>query len=51
MYAFMRNLSVWVVHFDLTMQEEGHNGHFVEADPGIALPENVQYIISYEREK
>ena len=45
------DVGIALAHFDLTMQEEGHNGRFIEADPGIALPENVQYIISYEREK
>ena len=45
------DVGIALAHFDLTMQEEGHNGRFVEADPGIGLPENVQYIISYEREK
>lgn len=43
------DVGIALAHFDLTMQEEGHKGRFVEADPGIALPENVQYIISYER--
>lgn len=45
------DVGIALVHFDLTMQEDGYNGRFVEADPGIALPEKVQYIISYEREK
>jgi hypothetical protein len=31
------------------MREDGHGGRFVEADPGIALPENVRYVMSYER--
>ena len=43
------DVGIALAHFDLTMQEEGHKGRFVEADPGIALPEKVQYIISYER--
>ena len=33
------------------MQEDGYEGHFIEADPGLELPENVHYIISYERTK
>ena len=45
------DVGIALAHFDLTMREDGHNGRFVETDPGIALPENVQYIISYEREK
>jgi nitroreductase len=43
------DVGIALAHFDLTMQEEGHNGRFAEADPGIALPENVRYIISYGR--
>lgn len=45
------DLGIALAHFDLTMQEEGYTGAFVEADPGISLPEHVHYIISYEREK
>lgn len=45
------DVGIALAHFDLTMQEDSHNGRFVENDPRIALPENVQYIISYEREK
>ena len=45
------DVGIALAHFDLTMREEGHGGRFVEADPGIALPENVHYIISYEREE
>lgn len=45
------DVGIALAHFDLTMQEEGHQGRFVEADPGIALPENVHYIISFERGK
>ncbi|WP_298534392.1 nitroreductase family protein [uncultured Methanobrevibacter sp.] len=45
------DVGIALAHFDLTMQEEGHKGRFVEADPSIAIPENVQYVISYEMEK
>ena len=44
------DVGIALAHFDLTMQEEGYAGHFFEGDPGLALPEHVQYIISYERE-
>ena len=44
------DMGIALAHFDLTMQEDGHTGHFVDADPGLALPERVQYIISYQRE-
>ena len=43
------DVGIALAHFDLTMQEEGHGGHFFNADPGLAPPANVQYIISYER--
>ena len=43
------DVGIALAHFDLTMQEEGQYGRFVETDPGIAVPKNVQYIISYER--
>ncbi len=44
------DVGIALAHFDLTMREEGHHGRFVEADHGLALPEAVQYVISYERE-
>lgn len=44
------DVGIALAHFDLTMREEGQKGRFAEADPGIALPENVHYIISYERD-
>ncbi len=45
------DVGIALAHFDLTMQEEGHKGRFTETDPGITLPENVQYIITYAREE
>jgi hypothetical protein len=45
------DLGIALAHFDLTMQENGYEGRFIEADPGIELPENMHYIISYERTK
>lgn len=44
------DVGIALAHFDLTLQEEGHNGRFVEADPGLAVPENVHYVITYERQ-
>ena len=44
------DIGIALAHFDLTMQEGGAHGHFVEADPGLPLPANTNYIISYERE-
>lgn len=36
-------------HFDLVMQENGHEGIFEEKDPGLDLPEKTEYIISYRK--
>ena len=44
------DVGIALAHFDLTMQEDGYGGHFLEADPGLPLPANTKYIISYERE-
>ena len=44
------DLGIALAHFDLTLKEEGVRGDFVEADPGYALPENVHYIASFERD-
>ena len=43
------DVGIALAHFDLTMREEGHDGRFMEADPGVNHAENIQYIISYER--
>lgn len=43
------DLGIALCHFDLTMQEEGHEGRFVFEDPNLMKPENVHYIVSYER--
>lgn len=43
------DLGIALCHFHLTMQEEGSEGCFLEADPGLSVPANVQYIISYRR--
>ena len=45
------DVGIFLCHFDLTMQENGHEGRFFDADPGFAVPENVHYIISYEKTK
>lgn len=45
------DVGIFLAHFDLTMQENGHEGRFFDADPGLAVPENVHYIISYEKTK
>lgn len=45
------DVGIFLAHFDLTMQENGHVGRFSDADPGLAVPDNVHYIISYEKTK
>lgn len=43
------DVGIALAHFDLTMKEKGYKGIFVEKNQGISLPDDVQYIISYER--
>ena len=43
------DIGIALAHFDLTEKENGHSGQYTERDPGIALPDNMHYIISYER--
>ncbi len=43
------DVGIALCHFDWTMQEEGHEGAFMEANPHLETPENYEYIISYER--
>lgn len=45
------DVGIFLSHFDLTMRENGHEGRFFDADPGLEVPENVHYIISYENAK
>ena len=43
------DVGIALSHFDLTMSENSVSGDFVFADPGIAVPGNVYYITTYER--
>ena len=43
------DIGIALAHFDLTMSENSMSGDFVFADPGITVPENVYYIVTYER--
>ena len=45
------DIGIALAHFDLTLREEGCEGRFCTADPGQALPPNVQYIVSYVRNR
>ena len=42
------DIGIALAHLDLTMEENGKQGHFIFADPGIKIPENVCYIVTYE---
>jgi len=44
------DVGIALAHFDLAMKANGLKGHFVELDPKIQVPENVRYIMTYERE-
>lgn len=43
------DMGIALAHFDLTMSENAVSGNFVFADPEIAVPEDVSYIATYER--
>ena len=42
------DLGIGLSHFELVLQENGKAGAFTFADPGIAMPENTEYIVTYE---
>ena len=41
------DVGIALSHFDLVMEEDGMQGAFAFADPGIAAPENTHYIVTY----
>lgn len=43
------DMGIALCHFDLTLQEEGIQGKFIQANPNYVLPDNVEYIISYQK--
>lgn len=43
------DVGIALAHFDMTMEENGFSGRFKKNDPGIKIPENEEYIITYER--
>ena len=43
------DVGIALCHFDLVMEENGSSGRFLFEKPQIAAPENVHYIVSYER--
>ncbi len=42
------DVGIALSHFDLTTQETGLDGRFVFENPGIATPENTEYIVTFE---
>lgn len=44
------DMGIALAHFHLTMQENGYAGQLIDSCPGIAIPENTYYVISYQRE-
>lgn len=45
------DVGIALAHFDMTMEENGASGRFVFEDPEIRVPEDVHYIVTYERTK
>ncbi|MGM0395901.1 MAG: nitroreductase family protein [Bacillota bacterium] len=45
------DMGIAAAHFDLSVREKGITGHFdTKSDPGIELPENMEYVFSWIRE-
>lgn len=43
------DVGIFLSHFEMVLEEKGIKGTFVFSDPGIAVPEGTEYIISFER--
>lgn len=43
------DVGIALAHFDMTMEENGYAGSFVFDDPGIQVPAETYYIVTYER--
>lgn len=44
------DVGIGLAHFDLTRKENGLSGRFTFKDPGLKTPENIQYVVSFERD-
>jgi len=44
------DLGIAICHFEIAVQELGLKGKFVQHNPEISLPENTEYIVTYEME-
>ena len=45
------DVGIALAHFHMTMEENGAAGKFVFAEPGIKTPEDVYYIVTFERDR
>ena len=43
------DVGIALAHFDMTLEEEGVKGTYSFSDPGIAVPENTHYIVTFRR--
>lgn len=43
------DVGISLAHFDMTLEEEGIKGSYSFSDPGIPVPENTHYIVTYRR--
>ena len=44
------DIGIGLAHFDLTRKENGLSGGFTFKDPGMKTPENVHYVVSFEKD-
>ena len=44
------DIGIAICHFEVAADEEGLKGRFVQNNPGINIPENTEYIATYELE-
>jgi hypothetical protein len=44
------DVGIGLAHFDLTRKENGLSGSFTFKDPGLKTPENVHYVVSFEKD-
>ena len=47
---YAASMGIGLAHFDLTRKENGLSGRFTFKDPGLKTPENVHYVVSFEKD-
>ena len=45
------DLGIAICHFEIAANEQGLKGSIIQKDPGIAVPDNTEYIATYELEE